>query len=116
MNRPSTSPKSTNYGIDAPNVVRGLFLAGMILFVPDTASFLLLKKGFPHGYDKTGRDTAVREIVRVLEPGGRLAIIDIRHTMEYAQVLWEDRKMDVKRAGPNFLFVIPTFTLTATKP
>ena len=67
-------------------------------------------------YDKAGRDTAVREIVRVLKPGGRLAIIDIRHTKEYEQVLGECQLADINRAGPNFLFVISTFTLTATKP
>lgn len=249
MNGPSTSLKKANYGLDAPTVVRGLFLAGMILLGLGAVSILLLKKGFPHWmpfiagpalgmgctllleagvmfwgskigklrlrdkviaaipwrgdevvldvgcghglmligaarrlssgkavgidlwqkvdqagnsceatwrnvecegvaanvelqdgdarklpfadnafdvvlsswalhniYDKAGRDTAVREIVRVLKPGGRLAIIDIRHTKEYEQVLGECQLADINRAGPNFLFVISTFTLTATKP
>jgi arsenite methyltransferase len=67
-------------------------------------------------YDPAGRATAIREIARVLKPGGRLAIIDIRHTGEYAQVLREKQLLNVNRTRPSFLFVIPTFTLTATKP
>jgi arsenite methyltransferase len=34
-----------------------------------------------------GRAAAVGEIVRVLKPGGHLAILDFRHTGQYAAVL-----------------------------
>jgi len=67
-------------------------------------------------YDRSQRDQAVREIIRVLKPGGCATIIDIRHAREYAQIFRENRMVGVKLAGPNFLFVIPTLTLTATKP
>jgi hypothetical protein len=40
---------------------------------------------------------------------------DICRTSEYAAVLRECQMLDIKRTGPNFLFVIPTFRLTATK-
>jgi len=96
---------------------------------PDNAFDVILSSWALHNiYDQAGRETAVQEIVRVLKPGGRLLLMDIRHTKEYARVLqlaapkWSDhaggaaQMRDVKRAGPNFTFVIPSFTLTATKP
>jgi arsenite methyltransferase len=67
-------------------------------------------------YDRAGRDTAVREIARVLKPGGHILMIDIRHTGEYAEALRECKMSEVRRTGPNFLFVIPSFMLTARKP
>lgn len=67
-------------------------------------------------YDSAGRAKALHEIIRVLKPGGRLAIADIRHTGEYAQVLQQAGMLAVQRSGPNFLFLTPTFLLTATKP
>jgi ubiquinone/menaquinone biosynthesis C-methylase UbiE len=66
-------------------------------------------------YDAAGRETALREIVRVMRPGGWLVIIDIRNTAEYLRVLRGAQMADLKRTGPNFLFVIPSYTLQARK-
>lgn len=66
-------------------------------------------------YDREGRALAVREIARVLKPAGRAALVDIRHADEYAEVL-RAAGLDVRRAGPNFLFVIPSYTVWASKP
>jgi arsenite methyltransferase len=67
-------------------------------------------------YDPAGRETAVREIVRVLKPGGHVLMIDIRHTEQYAEVLRATKMSDIRRTGPNFVFVIPSHYLTARKP
>jgi arsenite methyltransferase len=67
-------------------------------------------------YDAASRETALREIVRVMKPGARLAIVDIRHTAQYAEVLRAAHMANIQRKGPNFLFIIPTHTLSAKKP
>ena len=38
-------------------------------------------------HDKPGRDQAIAEINRVLKPGGRVVLFDIRHTSQYAKSL-----------------------------
>jgi len=67
-------------------------------------------------YDPESRGKAISEIARVLRPGGRLILIDIRHIGEYAQMLNECGLAEVKIGGPNFMFVIPTNWVTARKP
>jgi ubiquinone/menaquinone biosynthesis C-methylase UbiE len=85
-------------------------------FAENTFDIVLSSWAIHNIYDEPGRGLAVREIVRVLKPLGRLIIVDIKHTSQYARVLRECRIHDVRRKGPDFLFVIPTFTLTAVKP
>jgi arsenite methyltransferase len=67
-------------------------------------------------HDRRERDGAVREAARVLKPGGQIRIIDIRHTRQYEFVLRESHLSEIRRTGPNFLFLIPSFTLSARKP
>ena len=62
------------------------------------------------------REKALTEIVRVLKPGGRLAILDIFHTGEYAKVLQKLGLADVQLSGLSFLWCVPTRSLTARKP
>jgi len=84
-------------------------------FADNTFDLVLSSWALHNIYDKPRRETAVREIVRTLKPGGRVAIIDIRYTDEYARVFQTSQMLNVKRTGPNFLFVIPTYTVTADK-
>ena len=79
-----------------------------------------------HNIDNAAeRDTAVREIARVLKPGGRLFIGDVRHTGRYAQVLRESGLEDVRRSPesvPSLLIAAITLgfaypaTVRARKP
>lgn len=67
-------------------------------------------------YDKADRRKALLEIARVLKPGGRVRIIDIRHTDEYVSALGEAGLVDVTRSRPSFLFIIPSRIVSARKP
>lgn len=64
----------------------------------------------------TERAKALREVARVLKPGGYLAILDIFHTGEYAKLLPQLGLSDVKLSPLTFLWCVPTRTLTARKP
>lgn len=62
-----------------------------------------------------GRRKAITEIVRVLKPGGRVLLVDIQQSAAYVETLRALGMEDVRREGPNFLFVIPSYTVTARK-
>lgn len=84
-------------------------------FADNTFDVILSSWALHNIYDKQERDTAIREIARVLKPGGRALLVDIRHVKEYAQVLGESGIEQLKINGPNFIFVIPTHWLIASK-
>jgi SAM-dependent methyltransferase len=66
-------------------------------------------------YQRVERDKALGEIVRVLKPGGRLAIMDFRHTDQYAEVFRAAGLHDVEVSRLNWRIFPPVRTVTAMK-
>jgi len=83
----------------------------------DDASFdvVLTSAALHNIYNAAERQTAVREIARVLKVGGRVLIVDVRHLRQYAQTLRDagfDGDKDAARKVQGVvssLFTIVTF-------
>ena len=81
-------------------------------FADGTFDVIVTKEVLHNIYNAAERDTAVREIARVLRPGGRLVLADVRHTGRYAQVLRECGLEDLRRSAesvPALLIAAITF-------
>ena len=57
----------------------------------------------------------MREMWRVLKPGGRLLILDVMHAGEYASVLEEAGADDVTVTSHGFLWCLPTKSVGGEK-
>jgi SAM-dependent methyltransferase len=66
--------------------------------------------------DKEGRAAAVREIARVLKPGGRAALLDFQCTSEYLGTFISLGWKDVQISGMSFWMFPPVRVVNAKKP
>jgi arsenite methyltransferase len=86
------------------------------LHYPDNTYDVVLSSTVIHNIpDREERAGAVREMWRVLKPGGQLLIFDILHTGKYAQVLRDAGAADVTVSPLGFLWCVPTKSLLAKK-
>lgn len=65
--------------------------------------------------DREERRQAIREIVRVLKPGGRVALQDFRNTHDYALDLAAAGCVEVSESEPSFLIFPPVNLVTGKK-
>jgi SAM-dependent methyltransferase len=66
--------------------------------------------------EKAEREQAILEIIRVLKPGGQVAIYDVKRISEYQKIFLESGTEQVRLSGRSYWFLLPTFILTAIKP
>jgi SAM-dependent methyltransferase len=79
----------------------------------DVVVSTLALHNLPSGED---REQAIKEIWRVLKPGGKLLIYDILFPGEYAKVLRSLGASDVTMSGLAWLWCVPSRSVVAKKP
>jgi ubiquinone/menaquinone biosynthesis C-methylase UbiE len=66
-------------------------------------------------YNVEGRQKAIQEIVRVLKPGGKVALLDMQHVKKYARYLSEAGMVNVRVSALNFWMFPPVRIVTASQ-
>ncbi len=115
----SNSPDATRANAKAEGVADRIRIedadARKLPFANESFDVVLSSLTIHNIEDYDERSQAIAEIVRVLRPGGRLALFDIRHTGEYARQLTQLGMVDVSLSSVSFLWCQPARSLTARK-
>jgi ubiquinone/menaquinone biosynthesis C-methylase UbiE len=78
---------------------------------PDASFDVVLSSMALHNiYNAGERQIAVREIARVLAPGGRVLIVDVRHTSKYAATLRDAGLTDARSVQGVFSYLVTLIT------
>jgi ubiquinone/menaquinone biosynthesis C-methylase UbiE len=85
--------------------------ARQLPFADSSFDVVLSSMALHNIYKASERQIAVREIARVLAPGGRVLIVDIRHTSAYAATLRDAGLADARSVQGVFsrLLALVTF-------
>lgn len=75
-------------------------------FGDNTFDVVVSRAAIHNLYDTDARAQAVREIARVLKPGGQALIEDIRHLQEYETIFSQNGCPDVRRVGSLMVSVL----------
>src|SRR6187397_2834950 len=83
----------------------------------DNASFdvVLSSMALHNIYNAGERKTAVREIARVLKSGGRVLIVDVRHTSKYAATLRDAGLTDARCVQGVFSYLLTLITFGSVR-
>lgn len=89
--------------------------ARKIKYQPDTFDIVLSSLAIHNIPEPTEREQAIREMVRVLKPGGHMAVYDIAHIDDYVRVMEASGMEVLQRSGVSWLWCRPTRWVTARK-
>ena len=90
--------------------------ARQLPFAGDAFDVVLSSLALHNISSQAERTKALREIDRVLKPGGYLAIFDIFYTRQYAKTLEQLGFEEIRVSPLTLLWCVPTRSLTARKP
>jgi arsenite methyltransferase len=105
-----------DYGVDSPCALIRDGDARKLDFQDDSFDVVVSSLALHNIREKAERDQAIREIVRVLKPGGQIAIYDLKRVPEYQQIFLASGMEQVRLSGRIYWYMAPAFILTATKP